>query len=240
MSHVLEHDAYLLWLAQLHACIFWFNPVAWWLKRRLAVLTDGTADDAALRAVGDRPGYAQVLLELASRDQLNRSTLAMSHASNVPARIERILGKTVISRPRRRILAFGAVLPVAVATAALQLADTPAAHAQPSAAGRVRIVSYGGLTELSKYYPAEALHAGIEGTVVLAVTLDTQGRATNTLTVSEQPADYGFGAAASTAAHTIVYDNPTRPTGAIHLHGHVCAQGHGRHQGGCRAGQVMD
>jgi TonB family protein len=65
------------------------------------------------------------------------------------------------------------------------------------------------VTELTKYYPAEARHAGIEGTVVLAVTLDAQGRATNTLILSEQSADYGFGAAASTAAHSIVYDNPT-------------------------------
>jgi hypothetical protein len=35
-SHVLHKDCYVLWLARLHTCLFWINPLAWWLQRRLA------------------------------------------------------------------------------------------------------------------------------------------------------------------------------------------------------------
>jgi TonB family protein len=214
LSHVLNHDCHLLWLAQLHACLFWFNPLAWWLRRRLATLAEATADEAALRALGDRPGYAQILLEFATHDPPNRSAMSMSQQSNLPDRIDHILsGTQPAGFPRRRLLAFGAVLPVAIAVAALQLADTRSAQAEPSAAGdvpqRPHIVSYGGLARLKDYYPPEALKAGVEGRVELAVTLDSQGRATNTLILLEEPADQGFGAAASSAAHTIVYSNPT-------------------------------
>jgi hypothetical protein len=44
---------------------------------------------------------------------------------------------------------------------------------------------------------------------VLKVTLDAQSRATDTLILSEEPADQGFGAGASTAAHSVVYANTT-------------------------------
>ena len=45
--------------------------------------------------------------------------------------------------------------------------------------------------------------------MVLAVTLDAAGRATDTRIISEEPREMGFGAAASTAANTIEYSNPT-------------------------------
>jgi hypothetical protein len=45
--------------------------------------------------------------------------------------------------------------------------------------------------------------------VVLTVTLDAQGRATDTTVLSEEPREVGFGAAASTVAHTMTYRNPT-------------------------------
>jgi TonB family protein len=67
----------------------------------------------------------------------------------------------------------------------------------------------GALAELRDHYPPDAMRAGIEGSVVLAVTLDTQGSATDILILSEEPLDQGFGAAASTFAHRIKYSNPT-------------------------------
>jgi TonB family protein len=60
-----------------------------------------------------------------------------------------------------------------------------------------------------KYYPAAALHRGVHGVVKILVTLDKQGRATDTLILSEEPLDVGFGAAASALAHEMVYSNPT-------------------------------
>jgi TonB family protein len=217
-SHVQERDWHLLWLAQVHACLFWLNPMAWWMRRRLALLAEMTADEAALQAVADRPGYAQILLDFANA-RTGRSVISMSQHSNVSVRIDRLLSETGPSRPPvpwRRLAAFMAVIPAAVAAGVLQMADAPAAraqspqHASPQADPQgPRIVDYGALAQLEKYYPPEALRQHIEGVVQLAVTLDRQGRATDTLILSEEPADQGFGAAASSVAHTFQYSNPT-------------------------------
>ncbi|HTY50363.1 MAG TPA: M56 family metallopeptidase [Steroidobacteraceae bacterium] len=222
-AHVLERDCQLLWLARAYACLFWFNPMAWWLRRRLALLAEATSDEAALAALGDRLGYAEILLEFAGQARQSGSAIAMSQ-HNVSARIERILRETRLfqsPKPSRRLLALGAVVPVAVAAAALQFAHaqvvgadppSPAAGAASSAgtaAQEPRIISYGDLVHLSDYYPPEAKRRGADGLVQLAVTLDTQGRATDTLIISEEPRDLGFGAAASAAAHTMIFSNPT-------------------------------
>jgi TonB family protein len=217
-SHVREWDCDVLWLAHLHACVFWFNPMAWWIRRRLAALAEATSDEAALHVVGDRPEYAQILLEFAQRGGAGGTAASMSR-QNVSARIERILrgrGPSTIPKRSRRVLAVAALLPAAAAIAALQFAparvgraDTPAPSAESGAAAGPHITSYGGLAELAKYYPPEAKRRGIEGMVRLAVTLDRFGHATDTLILSEDPPDQGFGAAASAAAHTMEFSNPT-------------------------------
>lgn len=54
-AHVRAHDCYRLWLAQLHQCLCWFNPLAWWLTAHLGALAEATSDAAAIRSVGDGP-----------------------------------------------------------------------------------------------------------------------------------------------------------------------------------------
>jgi hypothetical protein len=49
--------------------------------------------------------------------------------------------------------------------------------------------------------------------VTISITLDAQGRPTNTLILDEFPPDAGFGAAASSLAHAYEYSNPShKPT----------------------------
>jgi len=224
-SHVIERDCYLLWLAHLHTCLFWFNPMAWWVQRKVAALAEATSDDAALHTVGDRPAYAEILLEFANRGRTANVLVAPMATSSVSHRIERIISQTASARTptmKLRLLAIAALLPavifvvlplrgstVAIARADIPTSSSPSSVGAPQADQIPRITSYGGLTELSKYYPPEARHRGIEGTVELAVTLDTQGRATDTLILSEDPPDMGFGSAASAAARTMEYSNPT-------------------------------
>jgi TonB family protein len=224
-SHVVERDCHLLWLARLHTCLFWFNPMAWWIQRKVAALAEATSDDAAVGIVGDRPAYAEILLEFANCGRTADGTVAPMARSSVSERIERIINQTGSSRMptvKRRLLAVAALLPAVMfvalplktATVGTARADVPTSSAPanpgtPQGDQTPRITNYGGLVELSKYYPTEARHRGIEGIVDLAVTLDAQGRATDTLILSEDPPDVGFGAAASAAAHTMEYSNPT-------------------------------
>jgi TonB family protein len=214
-AHVLHRDCYALWLARLHACVFWFNPLAWWVARRLAALAEQTSDEAAIQSVGNRIEYAEILLGLGME---RSSELATAMASSpLSARIERILSGITLSPALRRsqlALAVAAVLPalaLAAAPVRLMAAQTVddaqfSAPINGTAPAVPRVVSWG---PLDSYYPPEAMRKGIEGIVELAITLDGDGRATDTQVLTEDPLQMGFGAAASAAAHAMVYSNPT-------------------------------
>jgi beta-lactamase regulating signal transducer with metallopeptidase domain len=119
-AHVASGDFYVLALSQLNRAVFWFNPLSWWLHRRLASLAELISDDAAMEALGDGPGYAAVLLEMARRSAPVLGSVAMARPATVRLRIERIL--TQAERPlrpdwRKRATFAAAVAPLALATA---------------------------------------------------------------------------------------------------------------------------
>jgi beta-lactamase regulating signal transducer with metallopeptidase domain len=215
-SHVIHRDCYVLWLARLHVCIFWFNPFAWWLQQRLAALAEAISDEAAVQAVNDTSAYAEILLEFATHRPVSAVATAMARPA-IARRIERIIsGITPSATPRlsQRMLVIAALLPVmAAATVPLERAPlhlaqniTPTSDPtsqQPSL--KTGVIP----PELWKYYPKEAARKGINGLVQIQVSLDAKGRATDTLILSEDPQDLGFGAAASTLAHLMEYGNPT-------------------------------
>lgn len=219
-AHVLHRDCYALWLARLHACIFWFNPLAWWIVRRLAALSEQTSDEAAVAALGNGIDYAEILVGL----RMGRaSTLAAAMASSdLPRRVERILSGVTLSPALRwsQVAALAAaILPaVALAAAPVQSAAASSANGAQSATGvqasagaapsstEPRVLSW---PPLEPYYPREALHKGVDGMVDLAITLDREGRATDTQILTEYPLDMGFGAAASALAHAMTYSNPS-------------------------------
>jgi hypothetical protein len=98
-AHVAGGDFYLLLLSQLNRVLFWFSPLSWWLHCRLASLAELTSDDAAMDALGDGPGYAAILLEIASRSAPMRGAVAMARLSTVCRRIERILAQDERPKP---------------------------------------------------------------------------------------------------------------------------------------------
>lgn len=209
-SHVLHKDCYVLWLARLHTCLFWVNPLAWWMQRRLASLAEITSDEAALTVVADRAGYAEILLDFARQRAASAVATAMARP-DISRRIDRILsGIAPSSVPKlsRRMVALAALLPAVAATAA-PVGSAPTRLPQQATESAGPSIKTGvGPEELEKYYPKEAMRRGIEGLVRIQVTLDAKGRPTDTMILSEDPLDMGFGAAASTLVHHFVYDNP--------------------------------
>ena len=96
LSHVVRKDTWTLALAALYRSIFWYNPLAWWLERHLAVLAEQASDDAALRAGADRVFYAEVLLDFFQdlRSAVGRvrwEGVAMTHGKQAHERVDRIL-----------------------------------------------------------------------------------------------------------------------------------------------------
>lgn len=119
-SHAERKDCYVQWLAHLHACLFWINPLAWWMRHRLAVLAENSSDDAAVAELGSRLEYAKVLLEIASCRSTSSVMLAAGR-SNLPARIERLTSKlpaTVKPLRRYQVLTMTLLLPILIAAAA--------------------------------------------------------------------------------------------------------------------------
>ena len=225
-AHVRSRDGYWSWLAQLHSAIFWFNPFAWWLRRRLATLAETTSDDAVITARHDPIVYAALLLDFARKP--NSRSVAMSVAeSNVPGRIERLLARTSPGTElpdRVRWAAFAALIPAVflAACAPSDAAPTPAAKGEPAAnaeaapalAGSVKITS---APDPDGFYPPAAKQARVKGKVVLQVAVDPEGRLLDVKVLETQPAGdlYGFGAAAMEIARGATYSNSLAQTSTL-------------------------
>ncbi|HLH49849.1 MAG TPA: M56 family metallopeptidase [Roseiarcus sp.] len=126
-AHARRGDFYIQIAAAVNRAIFWFNPLSWWLQRRLSQLAEAVSDDAALAYIKDRPLYAEILLELSRGAPIGYGAVAMARPATVRARIERILAET--SAPlaiggRARAAFIVAMLPLA-AIAASPLAARP-------------------------------------------------------------------------------------------------------------------
>jgi len=217
-AHVRHHDSQVQWLAALHVALFWFSPLAWWLRRRLAQLAEYASDDAVLQGDTQKIDYAQVLLEEA-RARSTQLVAAGIRSCSIEQRVDRIMrGDHPMSPPSiyRRALAVVSVVPILVLAADAVAVkethpDSPSQSANPFGMNDSVpfIIASPPATDLRKYYPPEARHKGINGLVQIRVTLDRTGSATDTLILSETPAGLGFGAAASELAHKFRYSNQT-------------------------------
>ncbi len=224
-AHVRSRDGYWSWLAQLHAAIFWFNPLAWWLRGRLELLAETTSDDAVVVENHDPVAYAEMLLEFARHS--NRRSVAMSVAeSNVSERIERLLARTPPSAALARAArwtAFAALIPAVVFAASTTraappseppAAPVPAAQARPVLPASVSIA---GAADPDIYYPAVAKHEKVSGYAVVEVDLDVLGQVVDARVLDVQPADprYGFADAALQVAWKSSFRNSTQQVASM-------------------------
>ena len=140
-SHIRQGDFYLQLLAGLHACLFWFSPLGWWLKRKLSELAETISDRAGIEEASSRSSYAQVLLEFAALPRPTPIGVAMARTSTLSQRIERLLNdssfRQAFAGSRSRMLLAVLLVPAALfaATALIRVdaAAAPAAQAAPQA-----------------------------------------------------------------------------------------------------------
>ncbi|MCA9152287.1 MAG: M56 family metallopeptidase, partial [Planctomycetales bacterium] len=65
-THIDRADYLVGLLAELNRCVYWFHPVAWWLRRKLATQAEQVCDDLVIAGLPDRTGYAEYLLVIAA------------------------------------------------------------------------------------------------------------------------------------------------------------------------------
>jgi beta-lactamase regulating signal transducer with metallopeptidase domain len=150
VSHVARRDALSQRMALIHRAIFWFSPLAWWLERQLADLSEQASDEAALAGGVDRTRYAEALLGFfadleAVPARVWWQGVSMAKAGQAEKRVDRILAwrgamaNHISSRGKTlRVVAFSIVaVPVIALTAAVRLAaydiQAPPAPAAPPA-----------------------------------------------------------------------------------------------------------
>ena len=144
-SHIRQGDFYLQLAAGVHAGLFWFSPLGWWLRRKLSDLAEAISDRAGLAQAPSRSAYAQVLLEFAARPRPTQLGVAMARSGKLTRRIERLLNESTFRQAyagtRRRALIAVLLVPAAlfVATAAVRVdaAQEPAPPAAPKAPAAV-------------------------------------------------------------------------------------------------------
>jgi beta-lactamase regulating signal transducer with metallopeptidase domain len=121
LAHARRRDSLIALVVVVNKCLFWFHPLAWWLERRLPVLAEHAADDAALAVSPDSQAYARLLLENAARlDYAGNRLIWHSAAMSGPVvaeRIRRVLDVRTVERlkplgiaGRAMLLCLGATL----------------------------------------------------------------------------------------------------------------------------------
>jgi beta-lactamase regulating signal transducer with metallopeptidase domain len=131
-SHVRQGDFYWQLIAGIHAAIFWFSPLSWWLKKEISDLGEAISDGAALAESHSRANYAEVLVEFAAERQRPLAGVAMARSSNIRRRVDRLLVeqkfRSAFTTCKWHVAAVSLLVPVAL-VAAVALVRVQAAEA---------------------------------------------------------------------------------------------------------------
>jgi TonB family protein len=175
LAHVARGDLWWLLLTQALCCVYWFQPLAWLAARRATQAMERACDDRALEGGWAPPDYAAHLLALARLTLDARLPVAAaSGRSELDARVRAILDPCAArGRAGRITLALAALAAVALL---LPVAALRGQAQEPSPVGddvKPPVLVF----KFEPEYTQEARDARIEGTVVLGVVVDVDGRA---------------------------------------------------------------
>jgi len=151
-SHVKQGDFYLQLVAALHASVFFFSPLGWWLQRKLSELGEALSDRAGVEQADSPATYAQILLEFAAKPRKTSfftptAGVAMARNSNLSGRIDRILstsrlGLSSLGSRRHAVLA-AVVVPVALLAAVALVQVAPGVEAAQATRSSDRLTGKG-------------------------------------------------------------------------------------------------
>jgi beta-lactamase regulating signal transducer with metallopeptidase domain len=123
-AHVQRRDLLVAFLTRLNRAVFWFNPLAWWLERRIAAAAEQACDEAVLSSGQDPQRYAAVLVEMAGAlrsggGRVAWQSIGMVDGGDLESRVDRVLTGDVPRLSRWRVAGVlgmsSAALVVAVA-----------------------------------------------------------------------------------------------------------------------------
>ena len=179
VAHASRQDSLFQFFAQFASAIYWFHPLIWIAVARLRRESEMACDDAVLRSGVLASSYAGLLLRAASSFRMNAAvapvTLAMARPSQIQSRIQSVLETGVRRSPlsRRGAALAGVLLLAIILPVAAMQSGTDDDRVYKISAG---IVPPRPIEKREPAYTQEARDARIEGTVVLRVEIDKEGR----------------------------------------------------------------
>ncbi|MEI6176794.1 MAG: M56 family metallopeptidase [Verrucomicrobiota bacterium] len=131
-GHHQRHDPLWRWFAGIACAVNWYNPLVWWMSRRLALQCEHACDANVMHQGVDACTYARVLCDLAEDTPATVHAIAMAQRSSLELRVARLV------RPKNARSAVGVLLTTlwimsaAVVAAMLGPKNTPENHFSPA------------------------------------------------------------------------------------------------------------
>jgi beta-lactamase regulating signal transducer with metallopeptidase domain len=138
LSHVARRDPLTQRLSLVYRATTWFNPLSWWLHRRLVELGEHASDDAVLSGGVGAADYAETLVDFfaAAGTSPRRAAWHVAMASGTGAgavrRVERVLNWSRVSTTRVGSSAVALMLVTTVPAALIAATVTPTHQALPA------------------------------------------------------------------------------------------------------------
>lgn len=93
-AHIRRKDLLTGAVAHLVECLLWFNPLAWWVARKVSRSAEMACDAIALNSLMEPADYSRILVDFAGRvnragHRISLPGLAMADSSDLSARIGR-------------------------------------------------------------------------------------------------------------------------------------------------------
>jgi TonB family protein len=192
LLHVRRHDWLVTMFEESASVLFWFHPAVWWLLAQTRLAREQLVDSEVVRLTAGCEAYVHALLAIAGAEpnlDLVPAPLFLRRR-HLTQRVHSLLKEVTMSKLRllASYVSISAILALAAGTAFLSfpLIGQPQVNESGTADGSGIHVDPGGsiLYRPSLAYPLSAARSRTAGTVVLDLTLDSNGRVADARVVS--------------------------------------------------------
>jgi beta-lactamase regulating signal transducer with metallopeptidase domain len=108
MAHIRRGDWGFAAIAAMAKCVYWFNPLSWFLERQLSELADNASDDASISRTRDITRYAEILSNSPRPPRMADGFMKKRNSNGLNNRIQ-----SRIERVHRRIQTGNGILKIA-------------------------------------------------------------------------------------------------------------------------------
>ncbi len=212
-AHIHRNDMWIMVIQKLFTAIFWWNPVIYFMGRKLDQSREMACDERAARKTGDAKQYAHFLLSSAEQIILaKKHPLAVGifqPSQNLKQRIERLKKMNIRTIKQGRASSFIWCLGLMIIAAGASYALTPRlAQADQTGITPAEMLKYKENLLPRSYdapvYPGQARDDKLEGHVILKFDVTDKGK-TVKHTIVESSSDI-FNEASLTAVRSFSYE----------------------------------